>query len=283
MTDSRLPRMEKLNNFELVGEVKLGKNASKPNKVYKVKCPYCKEIISNKFIARHLKQSHNKTLITALKEYNNILKETDKCYMCDNPRDVELRDKLNPRLRPSCTNCSLSYGKLLQTETLVNTIDETSGKSLMKLRMEKQFSTMKNTIDPATGKDNFELYLEKVERSTRTQATRYKSTDLYYRSKNELDFYEKYYEKLGLTKAPTIKNYYKNHYYFPDAFIPSTKTVVEIKSMGVMKVRQSPYEVYLKLSKTIELGYKVLFVLDFNEFHFKDQSELDKYFDKYLK
>lgn len=97
----------------------------------------------------------------------------------------------------------------------------------------------------------------------------YKDTKIYYRSSYELDFLEKYYSKFSLENGPRIsyKKNKKDHYYFPDFYIPSLNLIVEIKNSYLNDKDKNVIE--LKKKATIYNGFNYIIIVD------KDYLEFD--------
>ncbi len=71
---------------------------------------------------------------------------------------------------------------------------------------------------------------------TRRLINKYKNTNLSYQGTYELDFLEKYYNKLDIENGPSIKYKFngKNKVYHSDFYIPSKNLIVEIKSSYIL-------------------------------------------------
>lgn len=100
----------------------------------------------------------------------------------------------------------------------------------------------------------------------------HEKSELSYQGTYELDFLEKYHDKVNIEKIDPIK--YKlnenTHYYHPDFYLPEFNLIIEIKSSYTYE-----YDLEKNLSKkeySIRNGYNFLFIKD------KDYSEFEKYF-----
>ena len=102
--------------------------------------------------------------------------------------------------------------------------------------------------------------LEKGQKSAKT-IKQFKDTDLWYQGSYELDFLEKYYDKLDIERGPSIKYKFKgkNKVYHSDFYIPSLNLVIEIKSSWTLEVDE---EINEKKKATISNGFKYLMILD---------------------
>ena len=108
-----------------------------------------------------------------------------------------------------------------------------------------------------------------IQSSSSLKIKKHEPSNLSYQGTYELDFLEKYYNKLNIEKInPIIYFLYENkHYYHPDFYLPEYNLIVEIKSN---------YTYYFDVSKnlakkefSIKNGYNFIFIID------KDYSELD--------
>lgn len=94
------------------------------------------------------------------------------------------------------------------------------------------------------------------------KSKKYNNTDLYYRGTYELDFLEKYYDKLKIEKLESIQYFLNNksHYYHPDFYLPEYNLIIEVKSSYTYN-----YELDKNLSKkeySIKNGYNFMFIID---------------------
>jgi hypothetical protein len=104
---------------------------------------------------------------------------------------------------------------------------------------------------------------EKIQESS-LRINEFKDTGLKYQGSFELDFLEKFYDKIHIENAPSIKYLFegKNHIYFPDFYIKTLNLIIEIKSSyfynkDVEKIKQK--EIALKKE-----GFNYLLILDKN-------------------
>jgi hypothetical protein len=97
----------------------------------------------------------------------------------------------------------------------------------------------------------------------------YKSTGLYYQASYELDFLNKYYDKLIIENGHSI-NYIMNGdnlVYHSDFYLPDFNLIIEIKSKYTYE--KELHKNLLKREYSIKSGYNFLFVID------KEYSELE--------
>ena len=103
---------------------------------------------------------------------------------------------------------------------------------------------------------------------------RYKETNLYYQGSYELDFLNKYYNKLKITRGETIKyeinGEIKN--YYPDFFIEDFNLLVEIKSTYVWNRHLESNLAKIKHLKDNNINY--VLIMD------KNSNELNKIINK---
>ena len=96
----------------------------------------------------------------------------------------------------------------------------------------------------------------------RIQTKQYKNTTLTYQGSYELDFLEKYYDKIDIENGPSIKYQFaeKDKIYHADFFIPSLNLVVEIKNSYLYK---KYYEhITAKEKGAISNGYNYIIIVD---------------------
>jgi uncharacterized C2H2 Zn-finger protein len=97
----------------------------------------------------------------------------------------------------------------------------------------------------------------------------YKNTKLSYQGLFELDFLEKFVNKIDIINGPRIKYVSKDgikRVYYSDFYIPSLNLIVEIKSSFILTLDPDIFE---KKLATIKNGYKYILILDknYNEFN----------------
>ena len=102
------------------------------------------------------------------------------------------------------------------------------------------------------------------------KAKNFKDTKLFYRGLVELDFLEKYHSKYSdIINAPFIKYMInkKQHYYFPDFYIPSLNLIIEIKSSYYYEKYKDKCDA--KEKATIMKGFNYIMIInkDYNEFN----------------
>jgi hypothetical protein len=108
-------------------------------------------------------------------------------------------------------------------------------------------------------KSNF----EKIKKSS-LNIKKYRDSNIYYQGSFELDFLEKFYNKIEISNAPSIKyNLNKSdHIYFPDFYIKSYNLIIEIKSSYFYN---RDYKIIKEKEKfVINSGFNYLLILDKN-------------------
>ena len=86
--------------------------------------------------------------------------------------------------------------------------------------------------------------------------------ELRYQGSYELDFLERYYERLNIGKVEPIryKHNDKYHYYHPDFYIPDYNLIVEIKSTYTYNYDLDRNQA--KRDYSIRAGYNFMFIID---------------------
>ena len=109
-------------------------------------------------------------------------------------------------------------------------------------------------------------------KKTRFLSHVFKNSKLIYRGSYELDFLEKYFNIIKISKAPTIRYKVKSieYYYFPDYYIPSLNLIIEIKSNWIYK-RQNLAKINAKKKATIANGFDYIMILDKNYAKFNEK------------
>ena len=93
-----------------------------------------------------------------------------------------------------------------------------------------------------------------------------KFENLTYQSSYELDFINKYYNKINIVNGMTIR-YNENKVYFPDFYIPELNLIIEIKSDYTFN---SDKEINIEKQKAcLEQGYNFIFIINKNYTEFE--------------
>lgn len=156
------------------------------------------------------------------------------------------KEELDKILENRKNTCNLKYGVDHYTQT-----DEWREK------------TINSCIDKYgyTSHNQCQIIHDKQQKSG-LKSKKYNNTDLYYRGTYELDFLEKYYDKLKIEKLESIQYFLndKSHYYHPDFYLPEYNLIIEVKSSYTYN-----YELDKNLSKkeySIKNGYNFMFIID---------------------
>jgi len=107
------------------------------------------------------------------------------------------------------------------------------------------------------------------QQKSRFSIKKFKDTNLTYQGSYELDFLEKFYDKIDIENGPSIPYLYeeKNKVYHSDFYIPSKNLVIEIKSDYILTLDNAIKE---KKKATISNDFNYILILN------KNYSELEK-------
>jgi hypothetical protein len=99
---------------------------------------------------------------------------------------------------------------------------------------------------------------------TRFKREKFKNTSITYQGSYELDFLEKFYDKLDIENGPSIDYLFegKKHVYHSDFYIPSKNLVVEIKNSYLFNTGKPIIKA--KEEFTIKKGYNYVLIIDKN-------------------
>lgn len=91
---------------------------------------------------------------------------------------------------------------------------------------------------------------------------KYKDSDIYYQGKYELDFLNRYYEKLDLKRGKSIKYIFDNkeYTYYPDFYLEKLNLIIEIKSSFWFNKHYKKNLEKQKICK--EKGFNFIFIID---------------------
>ena len=97
----------------------------------------------------------------------------------------------------------------------------------------------------------------------------YKNTNLTYQGSYELDFLEKFYDKIDIENGPSVNYIFEeaNHVYHSDFYIPSKNLIVEIKNSYLAKKDKKKIDQKEKIVKA--LGYEYIIIIDKKYDNFK--------------
>jgi hypothetical protein len=117
--------------------------------------------------------------------------------------------------------------------------------------------------NPAQNREIYEKSLK-----TRRQIHKFKDTNITYQGSYELDFLEKFYDKIDIENGPSVPYLFegKNKVYHSDFYIPSKNLIVEIKNSYLFEKDKN--KIHAKESSVISNGYNYILILnkDYSEF-----------------
>ena len=265
-----------------------------------IKCSNCGKIYSMKY-QTYIKNTHNEKyeLYCSKKECTNIkrkliinekygvdnvfqiestkskIKETNnEKYGVDNPQqNKEIKE------RTKQTNIKkYGYENVFQNEKIKEKIRKTN---LDRYGVEypSQSEEIRNKGKKTTLKNyGVEYHLQNINNFNKMQTKslkikKYNDTELYYQGSFELDFLEKFYNRIKIENGFTIKYQYKEKekIYHPDFYLPELDLIVEIKSSWWLKQHKERCEAKEKATKK---NHNYIMVLDknykqFNKLYFK--------------
>lgn len=99
---------------------------------------------------------------------------------------------------------------------------------------------------------------------TKIKIKQFKDTNIWYQGLYELNFLEKYYDKLIIERGPSIKYKFKrkNKIYYADFYIAPLNLIVEIKNSYLLK--RDKYKCLNKKKAAISSGYNYIMIVDKN-------------------
>lgn len=131
-----------------------------------------------------------------------------------------------------------------------------------KLLKEKSKQIMLERYGVENPAQNLEMQNKRSETALRLK--RYKQTNLTYQGSYELDFLNRYFDKIEIENGSTIRYKYenKNKVYYPDFFIPAYNLIVEIKSSWWYN--RFLEKNLLKENQCLKNGYQFIFIINKN-------------------
>jgi hypothetical protein len=242
-------------------------------------CEECGKLCGDKkYLSKHVSLYHNK------KEYYDkwlLEKGEGKCKICNNETKFIGFARNNGYESYCCKKC-IDRGRYIQT-CLGN-------EKLYGVKNPYQRDDVKEKIKQTTkeryGDENYrnrdkikQTWLEKygVEHNMQNKKTfekqqqsgflakKYNDTNIIYRGTYEFDFLDKYLSLYpDIMNAKPIKYFFKEkqHYYFPDFFIPSLNLIIEIKASYYYNKFKKYCET--KEKSTIANGFNYIIIIDKN-------------------
>ena len=115
---------------------------------------------------------------------------------------------------------------------------------------------------------NFEIF--KKQFSILLREKQFRDTDLYFQSSYEVDFLEKFYDKIDIKNRPSIPYLFegKNKVYHIDFYISSKNLIVEVKSTYYMNLYS--FKNKAKEKATISNDFNYIIIVDKNYKEFKN-------------
>jgi hypothetical protein len=189
-------------------------------------------------------------------------KETEYVFQSDKLQDNIKKTKLERYGNENFTNRKKSNETCLEKYGVENV----SQSDIIKKRKCETSIINYGVEYPSQNKDVF----NKQQKSA-LRLIKYKNTDLYYQGTYELDFLDKYYDKLEISKnKKSIKYIYKNKikYYHPDFYFDKLNLIIEIKSDYTL-VKELDKNL-AKQKSCVEFGYNFIFIINKDYSIFED-------------
>lgn len=89
----------------------------------------------------------------------------------------------------------------------------------------------------------------------------YQDSDVIYQGSYELDFLNKYFEKVNIKNGLTFKYKNDDKFYHADFYLPDFNLIVEIKSSWVLEMDKN---IEKKKESVIEKGFEFILILNKN-------------------
>jgi hypothetical protein len=129
----------------------------------------------------------------------------------------------------------------------------------------------KNSVHNKYGVENIMQNKSIFEKSQKTRFLRkkFKDTDVFYQGSYELDFLEKFYDKIDIENGPSIPYLFEGnlHVYHSDFYIPSLNLVVEIKNSYLFKRDYNKINEKEKAVISNSFNYCIIINKDYAEFN----------------
>lgn len=167
--------------------------------------------------------------------------------------------------------CSYPLQSTLIQNNMKNTIKEKYGTDWF-VTSKEYTRVMKNKYGVENTLQNYELFNKGFKKriASGLKIKQFNDTEILYQGSYELDFLEKFYSKIIIKQANTIKYEFNNKikFYHPDFYIPSLNLIVEIKNSYLLK--RDNDKILAKEKATVDNGFKYLIIVD------KNYSEFEK-------
>ena len=231
--------------------------------------------VENGFQLKEIKEKSNNTKLELYgdKNYNNREKSIETCitkYGVGNPnKNSEIKEKSNNTCLKKYGFKSASKNEKVKEKAKNTNLERWN--NICTLHSEKQIDKIKQIFIDKYGVDNPMKNLEIFLKSQKTGLRRkkFKNTELLYQGTYELDFLNKYYDKIDIKNGKSIKIIYnnKNTMYHSDFFISEKNLIVEIKSSYWYNKYYDKNIIKQKECK--KLGYNYILIIDkkYNDFN----------------
>jgi hypothetical protein len=161
--------------------------------------------------------------------YWDTTKKETQFYCCKGKCSNLKREQTNMELY-GVKNCFQSQEKI---EKIKNTMIENYGvEHNMKLQrcLNARVETYRKNYGCDNPTQNHDILKKSFKKGNKINL--FKNTDIYYQGSYELDFLEKYYDKLNIKRGPSIEYTFneKNKIYHSDFYIEKYNLIIEIKS-----------------------------------------------------
>jgi hypothetical protein len=210
----------------------------------------CKKISLEKFGTEFPTQ--NKKIRKKME--NGILKNTGFKHALQNPKSIEKSKKTSlKKYGVDSYSKTTEYKKRYKKTMLLKTSQE---KNLSRIKLKKTCLLKYGVENPM---QNIEIH-EKQQLSA-FYIKKYKN-DLYYRGTYELDFLNKFYDKIKISKSKSLTYVFENKQrrYHPDFYIKNLNLIVEIKSTYTYNYDIEKNEA--KRKAALENDYNFIFIVD---------------------
>jgi hypothetical protein len=233
------------------------------NSIVDIKCDYCETILKRKY------SEYNRNISIGGKfccKKCTTIEYKEKClekYGVDNTSKLsETHDKIK-------NTCLEKYG----VENFRNSV-KTQQTKLKKYKGDYSTITEKSKISclmrygVENASQNSDIFYK--QQKARYEIKQFKNTNLFYQGTYELDFLNKYFNKIEITKPKEIDYIFnnKNKKYFPDYYLSEYNLIIEIKSIYTFEKYKE--QNLAKQKRCIEIGYNYLFIIN------KDYTDFDK-------
>lgn len=191
--------------------------------------------------------------------YWDSTKHETEIYTCKGCSNIK-REKTNMKLY-GVKNCFQDIDKIKNSMMLKYGVNHN-------MQLKKCLENRKQTYIKNWGVDNPSKNINIFEKALKSgrKIQKYKNTNLFYQGTYELEFLEKYYDKIEIRNGLSIK--YENKIYHSDFYLPEMDMVIEIKSTYWYNKHKSINVSKTKYSKKY---HNFLMILDKN---YEDFEEL---------